>query len=544
MALNYTAVAGDGIFDVLGKLFAAADAVNVARGATVPTKVANLSNQFKKDTAATNAMNQAFSDLPQGQTAWQSQGDAFLSGLSNEASAYLRAVVLRDAVQPADTINNALSYLIRNMLTDGAYVEFPNVDLALQAALGNSPTDLTILYTFHRGDGQHQQNMLAESIAVTLTSVIPGASVKFLTSQRVAALSQDWPLGSGVNRQLSATNADTSLLSNGNLDTVTIPNIPDDFQLLDGMPGTDYVVTGFEVQRIVVSGPPTAGGYYIRFTHPNGTTYISPRLAFNAPGAAVQAALRTMPGLATVTVSTTGTTPLYTHDITFTGLAGNLSALTVDNQTSGGGFLVSEVTPGDANAFRGRSLQVVGSGAGSVRIYHVLPSLTPDSVYFVHLRHKKSNVPVSGVVRVAVVQGIGGAVTVNSNGEANSKSFNATNSEIATSYAGGWFSFRLKPIETQPAYLEIDVQNLAAGTTYCIDDIAVVAGQELYPGGPFVGAVLGATPPLITDNWTLLATNDRGGQIQEWFDRMFDMKAKGYLLPISGSVAIHDSLIA
>ncbi len=544
MALNYTAVAGDGIFDVLGKLFAAAGAVNTARGATVPTSVAALSNQFKKDAAATNAMNAAFSDLPQGQTSWQAQGDAFLSGLSNEASAYLRAVCLRDSVQPADTINNALSYLIRNMLADGAYVEFPVVDLALQASLINSPTDLTILYSFHRGDGQHQQNMLAETINVSLTSVSVGASVKFLTSLKVGNLSQDWPMGSGVNRQLTATNPDASLLTNGNLDTVTVENIPDDFQLLDGMPGTDYTITGYEVQQIVVSGPPTAGGYYIRFAHPNGSTYISPRLAFDAAGGTVQTALRTLPGLDTVTVVTTGDSPLYTHEITFTGIAGDLSALTIDNQTSGGGFAISEVTPGDTNAFRGRTLHIVGSSAAHLRIYHVLPSLTPDTVYFVHVRHKKSNTPVAGVVRMAIVQGIGGAVTVNSNGEANSKSFNATNSEILTDFTGGWFSFRLKPIETQPAYLEIDVQNLAAGTSYCLDDIAIVAGQELYPGGPYVGAVLGVTPPLITDTWTLLATNDRAGQFQEWFDRMFDMKTKGLLLPTSGSIAIPDSLIA
>lgn len=545
MSLNYSAVAGDGIFDVLGKLFAAAEAINVARGATVPAKVTNLSNQFKKDAAATNAMNQAFSDLPSGQTSWQAQGDGFLSSLANEASAYLRAVVLRDSVQPGDTIANALSYLVRNMQADGAYVDAPAVGLTLTPGAGNSPTDLTILYDYHRGDGQHQQNMLAEAIAVSLSSVTAAtSSVKFLSPSRVGSLSQDWPGGSGSNRQLSATNPDSTLLTNGNLDTVTIENLPDDFQLLDGVPGTDYLVTGYEVQRIVVSGPPTAGGYYIRFTHPNGNTYISTRLAFDAAGSAVQVALRTIPGLASVTVATTGTTPLFTHDITFTGLAGNLAALTVDNQTTGGGFVISEVTSGDANALRGRSLKVVGSAATNRRIYKVLPTLTADTVYFVHVRHKKTSTPVSGTVRLAIVQGIGGAVTVNSAGEVNSKSFNATNTEITTSYAGGWLSIRVKPIEAQPLYLEIDVQNLAAGTSYCLDDITLVAGQELYAGGPFIGAVLGATAPLITDTWTLAATNDLGGSFQSWFDRAFDMRSKGYLLPTAGSVHIADSLIS
>jgi len=544
MALIYSRPAGDGIFDVLGKLFAAAGAVNLARGATVPTKVTSLSNQYKQDGSATSAMDQAFSDLPSSQKTWQAQGDGFLTNLANEASSYLRAVVLRDAVQPADNITNALAYLIRNMQADLAYVTPPTVGLTLTPNGSNSPTDLTILYDYHRGDGQHQQNMLAEAIAISLTSVDNGASVKFLSPAKVAGLSQEWPKGSGSNRQITATNPDTSLLTNGNLETVSITDLPDGFQLLDGMPGTDYVVTGFEVQRIIVSGPPTAGGYYLRFTHPNGTTYISTRIAFDGTAAAVQTALRTIPGLSTVTVASTGTGPLFTHDITFTGLAGDLSLLTVDNQTTGGGFVVSEVTAGDANGFRGKSLKVVGSSAAHRRIYRVLPTLSPDTVYFLLVRHKKTSVPVTGSVRLAIVQGIGGAVTVDSNGGVNSATYNATTTQITTSYAGAWFAFRVKPIETQPLYLEIDVQNLAPGTSYCLDDVTLVTGQELYAGGPFVAAVIGATAPLITDTWTLTAANDRGGQFQEYFDRVFDMRTKGFLLPSSGSTLLPDSLIS
>jgi hypothetical protein len=543
--LIYTRPAGDGIFDVLGRLFATAEATNVSRGTIVPEKVANLSNQFKKDPAATNEMNAAFSDLPQGQTSWQAQGDAFLAGLSNEASAYLRAVVLRDDVQPADTILNALQYLIRNMIADGAYVTSPALGLTLTPAAGNSGGDLAILFTHHRGDGLPNFNLFAEDVAVTISAVATDSvSIRFLTPSSVGPLSHAWPAGSGVNRQVNAISAGTTLVSNGTLESTGFPNVPNDFKLLDGMPGTDYLMTTFEVQRIVVTGTPAAGGFYLLFNHPNGTKYISAPLPFDVTGAGIQGALRAMPGLNLVTVTSTGTAPNYTHEVTFTGLAGDVNLLSVENQTDAGGFVITSVTPGDPHGFRGKSLRVVGSSAAHRRIYHVLPNLTPNSVYFAFLRHKKTATPVTGSVRLAIVQGIGGPVTVDQAGTANAKTFNLTNAEVPIAYGAGWLSFRINPTEPQPLYLEIDAQNLAAGCSYCLDDVGVFLGQELYPGGPFVAVVRGADGPLITDAWTLAAANNYAGEFQSWFDRMFDMRGKTLLLPTSGSALIPDSLIS
>lgn len=546
MALNYTHADGDGIFDILGKVFAAIDSVNTGRGTTVPNKLLAALNQFKKDDAATQAMNLAFANLPSSQASWQSQGDSLVAELANEAAAYLRGVVLRDASLPADTIDNALDYLIKNMVADTHYVDASAVGLTLSPDAGNSTNDLAILYTALRGDGQAQQNLLAEAIAVALTAVsATAATLRFLGKNLALTLSQDWPGGSGTTLQVAGTTPGATLIDNGGFETVTIANLPDDWILLDGVPGTDYLVTSFETQRIAISGTPTSGGYYIRFTHPNGTVYITQRLAFNATSAAVQAALRLLPDLGSVTVSTTGSSPNYTHDITFTGLAGNLTAITVDNQCDTGTFTISEQTAGDANAYRGKSLKVVGPGAATNRrIYQELPALTADTVYFIALRHKKTGTPVAGTVRVAVTQGIGGSVTIDSAGNANSKTFNLTNSDVTTSFTAGWTSFRLKPTEAQPCYLEINVQNLSIGTTYCLDDVMVVAGTELYPGGPFVAAMNGKTPPAPADTWTLTASNDRAGLFQTYFDRVFGMASRGLLLPTSGGTLIPDALIS
>jgi hypothetical protein len=74
-----------------------------------------------------------------------------------------------------------------------------------------------------------------------------------------------------------------------------------------------------EVQTVVISGTPTGGTYALTFN-----IYSTTTLAFNANQAAVQAALRLLPGLASVTVSTAGSAPNFTHTITMTAAPGLL----------------------------------------------------------------------------------------------------------------------------------------------------------------------------------------------------------------------------
>ena len=50
-------------------------------------------------------------------------------------------------------------------------------------------------------------------------------------------------------------------------------------------------------------------------------------------------------------------------------------------------------------------------------------------------------------------------------------------------------------------------------------------------------------PLVIGDTFTIAVTNNRAGSFQEWFERFFDMRAKGLLLPSDTSGSIADSLI-
>lgn len=91
-----------------------------------------------------------------------------------------------------------------------------------------------------------------------------------------------------------------------------------------------------EIETVVVAGTPTAGSYILTY---DGKATAN--IAFNADGPTVQAALRLVPGLEQVTVSTAGTIPNFTHTVTMTGVGAPLgasspSALVRTDNTTGG----------------------------------------------------------------------------------------------------------------------------------------------------------------------------------------------------------------
>ena len=76
-----------------------------------------------------------------------------------------------------------------------------------------------------------------------------------------------------------------------------------------------------KAQTFAISGTPTGGTYTLTFT---GTRYATQTitLAYNATAATVQTAIRALTGLgfSLTTVTASGTTPNFTHTITFFGM--------------------------------------------------------------------------------------------------------------------------------------------------------------------------------------------------------------------------------
>ena len=142
-----------------------------------------------------------------------------------------------------------------------------------------------------------------------------------------------------------------------------------------------------------------------------------------------------------------------------------------------------------------------------------------------------------------IVEEIDGAASVDAAGGENCLRINAENiSDDA--YDSEFFTFRLQRTVLNPVYLRVRITGpISDGESIYIDQMAIIKGKQLYPGGPFAAAFSGATAAVKEDKWVLTASNDRGGEFQTWYNRAFDMAKKELLLPTSGSNLIADALI-
>lgn len=105
-----------------------------------------------------------------------------------------------------------------------------------------------------------------------------------------------------------------------------------------------------KAQTLAISGSPTGGTYTLTFT---GTRYATQTitLAYNASAATIQTAIRALTGAgySLTTVTASGTTPNFTHTITFFGMTEDI---TITRNITGmtGGVPVATLTVTSAYA--------------------------------------------------------------------------------------------------------------------------------------------------------------------------------------------------
>lgn len=385
------ALNGDGLFDILGRGFFALDTLNTATLTTIPGELEDFVEQFQNLVGTDLDFKASLDGLAAATTTWQSNGIALSSKVAATCMTLINEFVQADSDEPANTFLDNLTFLIEQMQSAGSYVENNSVTLTLATdpdAIGNVG-DVAICYTERRGDGRIQENALQEVIQIVVTSesTVGTPALSWQGEDAVSTLSHEWPKGSGLSRQISARTADNSLLSNGNFETTTIAHTPDDWVIQIGTPGSTVWITLPEIQTITIAGTPTQGSYAVQWEDEEGITRTTEELAYNASGSALQTALRAIRGLDQVTVSTTGTSPDYTHTITFTGVAGDLTRLTSVNHLVHPGAVPTithaTVRNGDDGSFKGRSLRLDSDGAEFTTLYQPL-DLEDDTVYICH----------------------------------------------------------------------------------------------------------------------------------------------------------------
>lgn len=540
MAINYYhATNGDGLFQILGKLFNVADTVNIARRTTIPADVDEALAQFRKVTQPSLDLVRALDNLATATEQSKAVWSGFLSELRARAEEYLITVVDEAYPLPSEDLETALQELITRMLADAYYVTPNGVTFSLATTAANIG-DVALAYTALRGDGKVQENTLTDTLAIKITDattdISPTLEVKGLVgvSDR---LSEAWPLGAGTDTQLSAVDPSSTLLANGDFEDETITDTPDGWIAYVGTPGTTIQVSNPEIQTVAITGTPTAGSYLLTWTNPEGIARSTTELAYDAAASTVEAALRLLPGLEAVTASSTGTSPNYTHTITFVGVAKNVAVLASVSHLNTGSITHATTQQGDDGAFRGKALLFQSDGSTLNAVYAPL-DLAAETVYFCHARIKRHEVATAGVIKLEIVDGIGGNVTTDGAGNSNALTINVVDLPTGE-HSSQWFAFRIKPTIAQPVYLRIRISTAITNKVgIFFDDVCVVTGEQLYEGGPWVKAFGGRKVPAVGDSWILTVTNTRAGTIQEWFNRFFGMADLELLLPSSGTTLI------
>lgn len=542
----------DGLFNLLGKAFYAQEVLNTARLTTVPTEVIDVLNQFELITQTDKTARTIVGIAPALQ-GWQGSGSSLAAALQSYCMQYLIEVVDADTKLDQKTLEFALKELIRQMLATSDSVDASSVTLSVTAGGSNFGNGVLIV-SKKRGDGLVQENAYAESIAAEVTSGTAVSATISVSGDEAEGnlLSEQWPRGSGCRRSISSVDASSSLLTNGDMEDETVrTDTPDGWIVSVGTIGTTLKMTVVEIQTIAISGSPSAGSYTISFTNAAGKVQTTAPIAYDAGSAVVQAALRLLEGLESITIVESGTSPNFTHTITFTGLGGNVTQLTSTNGTTGGTITHGTTTAGTAGVFKGgRALWLAANGSELTTINQQLTNLKPLTAYAFSAWWLADSAPAAGVFTIDLVDGIGGSVINDAQGVANSFTFNA--SDLTTSWkhistlVSGECVFRMPTVVPPLVYLRIRISTAVTnGRQVYLDHVALAEMTELYAGGPLIAAFSGNVALKTKDTWSIAVTNDRAGKLQEWANRNFQMASLGLLLPsnAAGAETIPDTVV-
>ena len=538
------------LFTRLGKGIAFIEGENLSRGTTLPAFILAYQNQF--DSASLLLKAAVLPGTVTADSSMRSGGSSPISSIQTTLSNAIIETVDADSPLSSKTITPALTELIQQMIGTGDDVDASTVGATASAITGNG--DGVLVVSTKRADGRVNEYIYDEIITVECTSDTTPATATFTATGETAVtnkLSELWPAGSGASASITACGASSSLLGNGDFDDFDdVANVPDEWILSVGTIGTTIKSTAYEIQTLTVTGPPTAGTYRVSWSNAAGKVQTTAPIAYDATAATLQAAMRLLTGLESVTVTATGATPLYTHTITFVGVAGNVSQITITNNSTGGTYTPATTTAGSANAFVGLAVELDSDGA-ELTCLNRRVTLAALTQYAFNMWALADVVPAAGVLTVDLVDGIGGSVINDQAGTANS--FTITGSALTTSFVAKNGVFRTPKILPPVVYLRIRISTaISAGTSVFIDHAALVAMTSLYTGGPVAAIFSGKTSftkggtEVDADVFTLTCTNNRAGEFQEWFERLFDMTSKGLILPsdTGGTETLDDSLIS
>lgn len=412
------------------------------------------------------------------------------------------------------------------------------------ATPGSNTGTGTFLVSLRDARGKTSQLVLDEDLSVLATEVSDSGTV-FRVRGALGARPMDWryPGGSGVNFTMSPSNASssTNVVPNGTISSVETNNANCPLGWIPTDADATATVTTPESQQIVVTGTPTTGYWMVTVYDRIGRGYTTAPLAVGATAAQVQSAIRSLRGFSQVEVTTSGTTPNFTYTVSFVGVP-NPGTLTVVNQTDSGTFTIPVPTsPGETSIFY-RSLKITGNGSEQTS-FHIPVSPAAPWQYVIHALLKKTGTVTDGVLEVSLRNGIDGTLLTDDSGN------NCSGTVTLSGIGSGWYHFsaivRTPTVMPPQTYLRLKCTTaLNTGGFLWINGLSMLPMQQLYAGGPSIAILDGDTAWAVNDSATIAINNDYAGELQQWFDRFYNLKARGLQLNTSGSPTFADSLIS
>lgn len=552
------------LFTRLGHAFKCGNDIETAGATTVPAS----RDAFIAGVAALDATDEinVTSGLNGSLDSYKSAGGSAIQGLVVAPSqSLLKVTVHNDKPLLSETTPNLIAELRAQMLNAGESLDANEPSITTSYGSGGSSSgpegdntgDGILVFSTKRGDGLVNEFILPETIDAAISSVSSsGAAVWALSGETaITETAVTWPGGSGLSASVTSHTASSSsnllATTTGTFETAdaTATSLPYGWIVSVGTAGTQFALTAIEQQSVVINGTPTGGYYVLKFTDQAGRTYTTSPIAYNASGSTVATALQALPGLGSISISTTGTSPNYSHTITMTGVT-NPTQLAYTSVLTGGSptITITTPTPGSANVARGaRSLYIIGDAATTATLTTIQApvSVAAGTQYAVNFWGLADVVPAAGVLVLDLVDGIGGTVVNDDQGNANTLTVNLTTE--TTSFTSHPVVFRTPSVLPATTYLRLRLTTaLSTGSNYFVDELCMVAMTELYAGGPFVAAFSGPTDFVVGDEATITVANDMRGALHTWCNRVFALRTNRLLLPTvtDNSETQADTLIA
>ena len=482
----------------------------------------------------------------------QAAGGSAVASLVDAPVRQLVLLTISDDSPLASTEDLAIRELIRQMEAAGETLAASTVSSSLDYGSANIGTGKAVAST-KRADGKVAQFILAEDILAQVTSLNSDGTAVFslFTEPSVAPQMPTWPKGSGVDGSITSKRASSAdnLLANGDFETEddNESNLPTGWLAPVATLGTTLKLSSIEEQTVAISGTPTGGYYTLSWVNGSGQTQTTATLSFDATASDVQTALQALTGLEGITVESTGTSPDFTHTITFTGVT-NPAQLTSTSALTGGTPAINHATStaGSANVLRGaRSVEFDSDGAELTTLMFPV-AIDPSTSYAVNVFLKADVVPAAGILSIDLVNGVGGSIISDDEGTANAYDVNAA-SAITTAWQGFPGVFRTPAVLPGQAFLRIRISTaVTSGSSIFLDEAYFGPIDELYIDGPSLAIFDGATDFELNDRITLTTANSRAGDIHEWMGRIFSLRENRLIFPttVAGMETINDDWAA